>query len=326
MKTILLLLFSMVSLLHNSLTATQLSHKYLTHDEQKNTSYIWEINHVNPFEEAIVSWEASRPSQGAFHVDISVYVDDWSPWLNYAYWGATDQYTFHQETDYVKIYQDTLEICDSKATKLRIRISAINQSTLQNFRALHACTSLLNKEDVAYEKDGTSIRLDVSGLSQLALKDDRNDRLCSPTSTTAVLRYLLKTNTISPIDFANQIHDSSFDIYGNWILNTAQASHYLGPDWHCMVARLSDFETILDLLKNDCPIVVSVKGPLPGALLPYESGHLIVVRGYDAETKQVLCMDPAYLKDSDTLVSYSLDAFLTAWNKRSNVCYMFFKA
>ena len=113
------------------------------------------------------------------------------------------------------------------------------------------------------------------------------------------------------------------DIFGNWVLNTAQASSVLGNKWQCWVERLAGFGDIYDRLKNNLPVVVSVKGPLPGARFPYTNGHLIAVKGYNPKTEQVLCMDPAFQADEATAVAYNLSDFMDAWSRRRRIAYVF---
>lgn len=295
-------------------------------DRNDESQFIWEQVNVNPFDELILSWNANRPNEGNYLIQVSLLVDEWSPWLNYAYWGAQDQYSFHEEKQDLKSFQDAVEVSHGKkSTGFRVRVLAENGATLEGLSSLHACLTevgLQKMEEGA--REGISIDLDVPGLSQIALNDAKSMRICSPTSTTAALNYL-KKSSLNPLQFAEHVRDSAFDIFGNWVLNTAQASHELGPSWECYVAKFTSFNQIIDQLVKGTPVVVSIRGPLPGSALPYESGHLIVIRGYDSEKQAVLCMDPAFPTNAQTKVSYKLEDFLTAWNKRLRVAYIFNK-
>jgi hypothetical protein len=88
------------------------------------------------------------------------------------------------------------------------------------------------------------------------------------------------------------------------------------------VERLLDFEALYQQLDRGVPVIVSVRGPLPGSASPYAKGHLLVVRGYDASSQKVLCMDPAFPADEKTLVSYELSDFIQAWDRRGNLAYI----
>lgn len=292
-------------------------------------SYLWEEGNVLPFEEMILSWCASRPDHGNYLIKISLFIDEkWTTYLEYAYWGANDQYTFSGTSSCAswKTFQDVIEVLNGrKATGFRVLIELEGDATLLKIRELHA--SIINEKALMIERKvqiSESIVLDVFGLSQLILPEPFSRRVCSPTSTIAVINYL--TSTLRPVlSFVEKVKDHAFDIYGNWIFNTAEASHILGPNWNCFVAHLTGFDQIFTQLKKKCPVIVSIKGDLPGSLFPYESGHLLVVRGYDALEKKVLCMDPAYPSNVQTCVAYHLDDFLTAWNERKGIAYIFSK-
>jgi hypothetical protein len=165
--------------------------------------------------------------------------------------------------------------------------------------------------------------VDIKGLSQMALTTENCMRLCSPTSITAVIRFLSSSNDLLPVTFASQVLDTHFDIYGNWILNVAQASHELQDNWDCYVVRLTSFNQIIHQLSKGYPVVVSIQGDLPGSCLPYQAGHLLVVKGYDSKNKEVICMDPAFPKNELTLIRYPFAHFLAAWQRRFGLAYIF---
>lgn len=307
--------------------AGELMHRFLLQYEKKNNTFVWEETQLRPFDELIVSWDAERPPNGSYLIQVSLLTSEWSSWLDYAFWGAYDQYTFkkHLPNSEIQVYQDSVEVLqDNKASGFRIRIVANENACLDGFRMLHISAIDRNTHTVSFTPPkNVLINLKVNGLSQIALPDERNLHLCSPTSTTAVINFLSGGLDLSPIEFANSIVDSAFNIYGNWILNTAQASHILGKPWRCFVAHLTTFNQIIDQLMKGFPVVVSIRGPLKGSALPYESGHLVVVTGYDSENQEVFCMDPAFPTDDLTHVKYPLNEFLTAWSRRQGIAYIF---
>lgn len=307
--------------------ASELLHRSLLEWEKENNTFIWEETQLTPFDELIVSWDAERPLNGSYLIQVSLLTSEWSPWFDYAFWGKCDQYTCKQslhDID-VQVYQDAVEVLQgAKASGFRIRITANETASLSGFRRLHTSAIDRDKHTVSFTPSkNISVNLQVKGLSQIALADERCLRLCSPTSTTAVINFLSGNRDLSPTEFANSIYDSAFDIYGNWILNTAHASHLLGESWCCSVARLTDFNQIIDQLIQGYPVIVSIRGPLIGGALPYESGHLVVVTGYDSEGQSVFCMDPAFPADDLTCVQYPLNEFLIAWQRRQGLAYIF---
>ena len=107
------------------------------------------------------------------------------------------------------------------------------------------------------------------------------------------------------------------------MFNAAQAAVELGPNWNCWVERLSSFNDIYGRLHQGTPVIVSIRGPLPKSALPYAKGHLIAVVGYDPEKKEVICMDPAFPKNAQTLIGYNASDFIQAWNRRGKIAYVF---
>lgn len=274
----------------------------------------WKEENLSSFDELILSWNALRPVQGKFLFYVSVKTNEWSPWLLYASWGSEGQKSFSAKNPLAKVYQDTLET--EKATAFRIKVVTEGEARLDDIHALHVYIN--SKQDVQGLPPILSpVDLKVPGLSQ------KTKDVCSPTSTTAVTRYLSHNYTIDPTDFAQKVWDAEFDIYGNWVFNVAESWTYLGSKWTAWVQRLNGFQDIYERLRAGTPVVVSVRGPLSGSASPYAQGHLMAVIGYDPLHKQVLCMDPAFPSNSKTHVSYALSDFLKAWERRGNIAYIF---
>ena len=288
----------------------------------------WKEENLSPFDELMISWNAIRPKKGRLIFYVSVKINEWSPWLLYASWGNDGQSSFlTTQESLVRVYQDDLEVLEGKkATAFQIKIITEDGALLNSLHGLHVYTNgdkfqgpqeLLSCLDPIY--------LEVPGLSQMTVDHIRYRDLCSPTATAVVTRYLSSNYTIDPVGFAQKVWDSGFDIFGNWVFNVAQASTYLGCEWNCWVERLNGFENIYQCLVQGSPVVVSVRGPLPGSPLPYAKGHLMAVIGYDSLNQKVICVDPGFPTDNETHVAYDLSDFIQAWNRRGNVAYVFRK-
>ncbi|HSX13735.1 MAG TPA: C39 family peptidase [Chlamydiales bacterium] len=271
---------------------------------------------IAPFDEFILTWNGKRPENDKINFYVRLKTDAWSPYFLYATWGKSGQNSYRYGTD-IRVDQDVIST-KTKATGFEIKVEGANPKDF----CYHV---YVNQEKTICHNVSNlgSIRLDVPGLSQKTLDHPRKMDLCSPTSSTAVIRYLSNAS-IDPVLFAENVCDSGFDIYGNWILNVAEASSIL-DSWHCWVERLCGFEELHARLMKNTPVVVSVRGPLKGSALPYAKGHLLVVKGYDAEKNMVLCMDPAFPTNEETNIAYPLSDFMAAWERRGLLSYIFEK-
>lgn len=277
-----------------------------------STEPVWEEKETIPFNELILSWNGLRPAQGKWTFYVSLKEGEW---LKYAEWGPEGQGTFHSVGEFAESYQDAVtpkELC----TSFRVKVEGEDLSTL---RSLTVCVSNLERHAIHSPAYLPSVLLPVGGQSQMILNHPRCKDFCSPTATTTALNYLLGNKKIDPVAFAQLSHDDTFDIHGNWILNTAEA--YNQTQIGCHVERLSDFSALHAHLMRGEPVVVSVKGALPGAPKVYSSGHLICIIGFDGE--RVHCIDSAFPDDASTRVSYLLEDFLRAWGVRKNLAYVF---
>lgn len=287
----------------------------------------WKEENLLPFNELMISWNAERPVNGKYLFYVSVKTSEWSPWLMYATWGREGQTSFQNNAADapVRVYQDAVEVLDGgKATGFQIRVVQEGDAPLNGVRNLHVYTNGDKTQDPHQSTSYSStVSLPVKGISQMALNHLRKADLCSPTSTTAVVRFLSQNEEIDPIAFAQNAWDSGFNIFGNWVFNVAEAAAKLGPKWSCWVERLGGFDDIYQHLQMGTPVIVSVRGPLPGSAKPYIGGHLIAVIGYDSDEQKVICMDPAFPTDDQTHVLYDLSDFIQAWSRRGRVAYVF---
>lgn len=335
-KTILILFSLFVFMAHISSLQAYMSHMLLTankseqHLYEKPIKQEWREENLPPFDELMLTWNAVRPTQGKFLFYVSLKTDEWSPWLLYSTWGSDGQSSFDQtaQDSPVKNFQDAVEVLNGKkATAFQVKIATEGSARLDSVYGLHVYTNGDRpKELQKFNSEVKPISLKVPGLSQMTVDHVRHKDLCSPTSTTAVTRYLSNNNAIDPVDFAQKVWDAGFDIYGNWVFNTAHAASLLGPQWNGWVERLNGFTPIYQSLEQGIPVIVSVRGPLPGGALPYAKGHLIAIIEFDPLNQKVLCMDPAFPTDAETHVSYHFSDFMEAWGRRGNVGYIFSKS
>lgn len=273
----------------------------------------WEEQNTIPFDELILSWNGIRPQEGHWTFWVSLKEGEW---LEYARWGANEQRSFKRGGQFAQCYQDVVT-APSLCTGFRIKVEGDH---LCQLHSLTVCLANLSCYRLKIPTDLAPILLEgVARQSQQLLNHPRAKDLCSPTSITTALNYLSQKK-IDPVDFAFHAHDAEFDLYGNWVLNVAEG--YNRSQIPCHVERLNEFKDLHDHLVKGRPVVVSVKGALPGAAKPsYDAGHLMCVIGY-GEGK-VFCIDSAFADHSSTFVQYDLADFLSAWAIRRNLAYVF---
>lgn len=291
---------------------------------------------IAPFNEMIISWNGSRPIQDTYLISFRLRVQlspkdtqpQWTPWMSYALWGCDGQASFCENNPsfHTKIDEDVISLQNGfSANGFQVKVSSTTHSTLPiDIRSLHIYTedSTQTSSSLSAEQGKSTSPLNVPQISQLTLQHPRNRDLCSPTSLTSALSFLMST-PIDPLNTPQEVWDKRSNIFGNWVFNTAYASTVLGSKFSVWVERLSGFDSLYAILQKGLPVIVSIRGTLKGALIPYKSGHLIVIRGYNHEKKTVLCMDPAYPDDSMTYVEYDLDEFMEAWKRRRYIAYIF---
>lgn len=297
---------------------------------------IWEKKETVPFDEIIVSWNAFRPLKGDMTIWVSVRLKNsgWSPWHRFAKWSATSQRTFvNKLSRYVHTKNSRIEMQRGVlAHGFRVKVSFQNGARPQNLKALFACLTRLKK----FKRTVPNTKLPsvcVHGLpkqSQMVLRHEDYRDLCSPTSTSMLVAYFYKqlyNNKFSArsladfaAEFADKVYDHGIHIYGNWILNVAEAFNSCNGEVFFRVERLSGFNDLHRYLSKNIPVAVSVRR-LRGGATPYANGHFLIPFAYSREKQQILCMDPAFV-GRRVVKRYPLRSFLAAWARSSNMTYV----
>ncbi|MEN9654198.1 MAG: hypothetical protein RL235_310 [Chlamydiota bacterium] len=283
---------------------------------------LWEVFSTPPFSEMIVSWNAPRLEKGGYHFAVSALTgNEWSAWVPYADWLSQGQSGYKVDAGSIKVDQDVISVREGNGFRIRV----LGAAFAPDWAELHVYT---NAKEVRLSEGACSLYqapLAVQGRSQMCVAHLRAKDLCSPTSTAAVIQFLSPGVHLNTAQFADCVRDQTFDIFGNWVLNVAEASARLGSTWACWVERLDGLDAVAKILQQKIPVVVSIRGPLAGSALPYASGHLLVISGIDFDRQLVYCMDPAFSKDATTIVAYPLGDFVQAWDRRNRLAYRFSK-
>lgn len=283
--------------------------------QAQNSSQIdFKITHPSSIQSILISWNGYRSKQQGLQISLSLDQTQWEP---YVYWGLNEQYSYESVGQF-KIDQDIVTPHQTLFKTFYVRL----KGDLKNIFYLNVFVKDASPESFTYPRINAKKVIDYQGFSQMIVQSPHSSRICSPVSTFSILNYLLKAPPDSLKNFMQYCYDKAFDIYGNWVLNIAAASQFLGPSWICSAAYLSHFHIILQQIEKGIPTVVSVRGSLPKAPLEYSQGHLMVIIGVDQQN--IWCMDPAFPSDRETIVAYPHHNFFQAWKERNYLSYLFY--
>jgi peptidase C39-like protein len=196
-------------------------------------------------------------------------------------------------------------------------------------RMLAAMVSAPFKYEIPSPFDGAAIDLQVPTFSQEEHKgefpeyDGGGEAWCSPTSTAMVLGALGASPSDDELEkfpgpaygdpqvdyAARYTYDWSYKGAGNWPANVAYATHF-GLDG--FVTRLRSLSEAERFIQASIPLVASINGDLPGFLFGKTNGHLLVIRGFEANG-DVVTNDPASKTDQDVRKVYGRADFERVW-------------
>ena len=298
---------------------------------------IWEIEKstVPLFSQLLFSWNALR-TKGYFSFWVQArdsVTKRWYDWHQMAWWGTDTkgnkvQRSLHSKSKrgtrylHVRLEMPSYRLADA----FRVKIKAHQGAVLRDIKRITVNTVNLKKFSSEIHsfalQDLSSVYISSVPLySQMVLNHPRYDSLCSPTSTTMLISYLLQKE-LDPRVIAQGVYDHGLGIYGSWPFNIAHAFEVCNGKVAFHVERLSSFKDLHSHLLQGMPVVVSVRGPLKNAPLPYANGHLLIVVGYNKRFKKVLCQDPAFKSNEETAVAYDLKDFLMAWERSHRLAYV----
>lgn len=284
---------------------------------------------IKPFTQLIISWNARKPKKGFLRFYARIRQNKTKKWLRWhllADWGKMIQKSYMSRFMGSTHHFVRTELDEKlKADAFEIKVEANNGACLKDLYCLGATSSLISsmtKERPHSLRSLQSVRVKgVPALSQWQIKHPEKYRLCSPASLTMMISYLNKQK-MDPARFAKDAYDAGLDAYGSWPFNIAAAFEAAMGKYHFFVTRLQNFRELHTLLNASVPVVVSVRGILNGAPKPYLHGHLLLVVGYDAHKKKVLCHDPAQPHYKAVLTRYPLASFLATWERSHRLSYV----
>jgi hypothetical protein len=287
------------------------------------------------FTQLLVYWNGKMPKMGSWEIYAQIkYAQNqkWSEPILLMRWQKRQNCSFMHECKDKKSknYHVRLELeNDQQATAFKITILPKNQADLKSLSLIGATTCNLKEFEKSSKLEqkkfkSTKYILQLPKISQIATEHQDATRICSPTSLTMALNFL-SDKKLNPNNTADQVYDYCLDAYGAWQYNVAYASDILHDQYYVHLKRLKSFQDIINDINQKLPVIVSVRGDIKGAAKSYQNGHLIVVTGYDAKRRKVICHDPAWPHNKMVHKAYSLDDFLNAWAKSHHLAYCFEK-
>lgn len=297
---------------------------------QASGAYFRKLNTV-PFTQLILSWNINRPAKGYYRFWGRLHDAKrrrWLEWHRLMEWGCDRQRSFFHKGVASVNYYVRLETMHREADGFEIYLEPCDDSSFEEamLAVTVSHTGRFLPEEVEQYATLPSIAIaDVPKLSQMVLSHPERERVCSPTSMMMVGTYLGK----DAIDeqFIDGVYDHGLGVFGSWAFNCAHLYTALQSSYHCLVRRLHSFQSLYNVVQQGIPVPVSIRGGLTGAPQAYPNGHFVVVVGYDAATKRVLCHDPAVLpapdleKAEDICKAYDLAEFILAWERSMRLAY-----
>jgi len=286
---------------------------------------------VRPFTQLVFSWNAMRPVKGHFSFYVQVRnarTKKWGSWHRMSEWGRGVQRSYASKSDGFSSFSHVrLEIERGiESDGFRVWVKAEHGAVLSHVHALFVALSHFELFKAESRTNGidalpSAFIYNVPGMAQFALDHEDNGRICSPVSCAMVMSYLTG-KIVDPLVFAQNVYDDGLSVYGSWPFNSAHAFEHNKGKTHFFVRRFNSFSDLHRHLQQNVPVVVSVRGELPGAYKLFSHGHLLVVVGWDARTKEVVCQDPASDSHHTVLKRYKADHFLRAWERSHRLAYV----
>lgn len=285
------------------------------------------------FTQLILSFNALMPEKGHLSFFIQARSKRTGQWLEMHRmldWGPEVSRSYNNVGNQSSCHHVRLEV-PRYASGYRIKIQGHSGADVAALRALSVCISDLSKfsETVPDVASLNHVVIDtVPAYSQMTIDHARASHMCSPTSLSMLLGFLLEQQ-VNPAETARAVHDVGLDAYGSWAITVAHAYNFcrtkepIERDWcYWAVTRLPSFADIHAHLNRGIPVMVSVRGSIPGAAKVYPHGHHLLVVGYDAQQRKVICHDPAFDHPDKVRVSYDLKPFIQAWGRSHNLAIM----
>ena len=306
----------------------------------------WTSSLITPafeFEDLIASWNGTTPPGTWIDVQMRATGRGRSTkWYTLAVWASGDETirrtTVRGQDDgdgrvNVDTFERRRESLPLSQYELRVTLHRTPGAASPIVRLLTAVVTAPGDHDIMLGPDRTVRDLDVPTLSQETHAghypdyDGGGEAWCSPTSTAMVLAFWKSGpsgadlaafpgagHADGAVDHAARYtYDWSYRGAGNWPYNTAYAAGY---GLESFVTRLRSLVEAERFIAAGIPLVASITGTLPGFLFASTEGHLLVIRGFEADG-DVIVNDPAVRANGQARKVYPRLEFEGVWLRGS---------
>lgn len=292
----------------------------LEEPDRNDLEFVWEASAPQSFTEISLYWEGKRPDTGRLTFLVSVEsLRGRSPWLFYSEWGEFRQIMFRDHPEGIgSTFDGKIRVQSGNGTKFRVKVIASGGADLKGLQRLSVISTDIRSPSIPSFPE-KSIALEIKEPESLImLRHPRYLDLSLPTCMAMLLNYEFKERRVDALDFAREVQDNDTGDYEHISLNIAKAADFLKGEARVLWRYLDSFDDLYALLQGGTPVIVPISGWLPGSLRPYHVEHAICVTGYDAETKKIKCVDPAFPGLKAVFISYDIEPFLRCWAKHGN--------
>jgi len=317
---------------HNNNWTWLYTEKY-THNKKninnRKRQVLFKKENIAPFTQLLLSWNVIRPEKGYFSFYIQVrnaQTKEWGDWYLMANWGSGIQKTYLTKSDglascvHVRLEVDQAKAADAFCIKIEPHDGA-QLSLLDAIAVAASDFGLFTAQEAGLGDLKTVIVTNVPAIAQFALDHTEKGRICSPVSCAMLVEYVTGQK-VKYDEFIAAIFDEGLGVYGSWQCNVAHMFDVCKGKMNFFVRRAQSFADVHESLIKRCPVIVSVRGDLPGAMKPFPHGHLLVIIGWDNETREVICHDPAAESNEMVLKRYPVEPFLRAWERSYRLMYI----
>lgn len=300
------------------------NNKLVLKNECETGTYLSPVIETSHFDTLVGSWSAITNQQtGSLEVFFRVLVDGvWSDYFTYGEWRLGDQnrgVSKKSSNGIAEMEEDTVFILNDKtasAYQYMVEFNRLDENNQSPELLLVACCiKVIGYEEVKldYTKIKQEVVYDVPQLNQNIVPVIGNS-ICSPTSTTMLLKYYGHSFEHDDYAFEHQYvamlaKDYGHNMFGNWVYNVAVMGAY---GEFAYVKRFINNDELMWHLENVGPVALSVKGNMQGYY--NTGGHLLVCKGYKIVDGEVIfiCNDPN-IKNVE--VEYTYETIENVWRE-----------